>query len=73
VAGVRSLLARVARLEQARAPVESPFERTFGSLAAFAAAAREDIAAGNLDARDGPDVLAAVRGWHENRVWDVWQ
>lgn len=69
---VRSLLARVTRLEQARAPVVSPFEHAFGSLEAFAAAARADMEAGTLDPGDGPDVLGAVRGWHEDRLWDVW-
>jgi hypothetical protein len=69
---VRSLLARVARLEQARAPAESPFERAYGSLEAFAAGVQTDVVAGVLDPRDGPDLLAAVQGWHQDAVWEVW-
>lgn len=51
----------------------TPFERAFGSLGAFEAKAGEDMAAGVIDPRDGRDVLAAVRGWHADRLWDVWQ
>jgi hypothetical protein len=72
VPAVRSLLARVARLEQARAPVVTPFERAFGSLDRFAAKVRADMAAGTLDPRDGPDVIAAIRQWHDDWVWEVW-
>lgn len=70
---VRSLLARVGKLEQAKAPALSPFERDYGSVDAFAAAARADMDTGTLDPRDGPAVIAAVRRWHNDRVWDVWQ
>lgn len=73
MAGVRSLLARVARLEQVKAPAMSPFERDYGSVEAFAAFAQGQMDAGTLDRRDGPHILAAVRRWHDDRVWDLWQ
>ena len=67
---VRSLLARVARLEQAPAPA-SPFVLWYGSLEAFAASAQTEMDAGTLDQRDGPDLLAAVQRWHQDAVWEV--
>lgn len=70
---VRTLLARVARLERADAPAVSPFEKGYGSVEAFAGSVRAGIDGGYLDSRDGPVVLAAVRRWHNDRVWDVWQ
>lgn len=70
---VRSLLARVARLKQAREPVESPFERAYGSLDVFEAEGQSAMELSALDRRDGACVIAAVRGWHEDRLWDVWQ
>lgn len=45
----RSLLSRVARLEQARAPTRSPFAIAFGSFEAFAAECETDMDAGKLD------------------------
>jgi hypothetical protein len=47
----------------------TPFERAFGSLEGFASQARADMDAGTLDPRDGSDVLEAVRGWHDDRLW----
>lgn len=70
---VRPLLARVARLEQTKAPAVTPFQRTYGSLEAFAASAQASMDAGTLDPRDGRDIVQAVRGWHADRVWEVWQ
>lgn len=71
MAAVRSLLARVARLEQAGKPVASPFERGYGSLDAFEATAQGSMDAGALDRRDGCVLLRAIRQWHADRVWDV--
>jgi hypothetical protein len=62
---VRSLLARVQRLEQSRRPT-SPFELIFGSLDAWEAEVRLGIDAGHLDSRDVPVVVAAVRRWHRD-------
>ena len=60
---VRAMLARVQRLEQARAPT-SPFALALGSLDAWEAEMRRGIDAGLLDARDTPMVMMAVRRWH---------
>lgn len=85
---VRSLLKRVARLEQVKAPATSPFERAYGSLEAFEEMVRAEINAGKLDRRDmigesgEGGVLRAIRSWHEqgvfgmwhrHRVWNLWQ
>ena len=59
----RALLARVARLEQARAMPRSLFEREYGSFDAFEVEARAGMAAGVLDTRDMPAVLASVQRW----------
>lgn len=50
---VRALLSRVARLEQARVPPVSPFERDYGSVNAFAASVQADIEAGVIDPGTG--------------------
>jgi hypothetical protein len=70
---VRTLLARVSRLEQARVPPVSPFQRDYGSLEAFEAAAQGMINAGDLDPRDGPMLLSSIRRWHSDEVWGLWQ
>ena len=67
MAAVRSMLARVQRLEQARAPV-SPFVRCFGSFDAWVDDCRAGVDAGLLDAGEMPVVIAAVERWHR----DVW-
>lgn len=73
MAAVRTLLSRLARLEQAKARPVSPFEAAYGSFDAFAAAAQAMIDSGELDHRDGPVVLAAIRRWHADEVWGLWQ
>ncbi|UZK65864.1 hypothetical protein [Sphingomonas sp. M1-B02] len=73
MAGVRSMLARVTRLEVTDAPAQSPFEHIYGSLAGFTQVARAAIKAGTLDRRDGGVLLEIIRRWHADRVWDVWQ
>ena len=62
------MLARVQRLEQARAPI-SPFERDYGSLDIWAAECVAGIEAGLLDPRDMPIVVMAVQRWHRDGVW----
>jgi hypothetical protein len=64
VASARSLLARVRRIEQARAAPRSPFEAAYGSLEAFEAEVTAGIEAGKYDHTDMPMVLACVRRWH---------
>lgn len=54
------MLARVQRLEQARV---SPWEQLIGPIDELDAYVRDGIAAGRLDARDAPFVLACVRRW----------
>lgn len=65
---VRSLLARVARLEQARASA-SPFVLAYGSLEAWEADWLAGIDHGRFDPRDIPTVLNAVQRWHKDGVF----
>ena len=67
---VRAMLARVQRLEQARRPT-SPFEIWFGSLEAWEAECQAGIDAGQLDSRDVPVVMMAVRRWHAEGGWPL--
>ena len=79
MSNVRALLTRVAKLEAARATPRSPFELSYGSLAAFEDVVRAEVNAGKLDQADmlGEDdnggVLACIRRWHVDRVWDGWR
>ena len=73
MAGVRSMLARVLRLESTDAPTVSSFEREYGSLDNMAQAWRSMIDAGTLDRRDGEALITIIRRWHSDRVWDHWQ
>lgn len=65
---VRSMLARVAKLEQTRVPT-SPFERWYGSLEAFTDELRAGTRAGTYDRTDMPVVIASVERWHRDGVW----
>lgn len=71
--GVRSMLARVGRLERTDAPTVSPFEREYGSLDKLAEAWRGLMDVGALDRRDGEALIAIIRRWHVDRVWDLRQ
>jgi len=71
MAGVRDMLARVRRLEAARSML-SPIQRWYGSVEAFEAEVRVGMDAGTLDRRDMEDILACVRSWHNNPVWQLW-
>lgn len=66
--GARGLLARVAKLEQARVPT-SPFERWYGSLDAFSDEVRAGIEAGAYEPTDMPVVIAGVERWHREGAW----
>ena len=68
MAGARSLLARVERLERVRAPT-SPFVRAYGSFGAFEQETWDLIAARKLDERDMFDVLAALGRWETDGTW----
>lgn len=69
MASPRALLARVARLEQARIAPRSLFEREYGSFDAFEVEARAGMAAGVLDTRDMPAILNSIRRWHVEGLW----
>lgn len=69
MASPRALLARVARLEQARIAPRSLFEREYGSFDAFEADARAGMAAGVLDTRDMPAILNSIQRWHVEGLW----
>ena len=71
--GVRTMLARVGRLERTDAPSVSPFEREYGSLDKLAEAWRSMMDTGTLDRRDGEALISIVIRWHSDRVWDRWQ
>ncbi len=73
MAGTRSLLARIQRLEQARAPLRSPFDLAYGSTAAFCATLQDGVDTGDLDSRDIGGIIAAITRWDTERVWAVWQ
>jgi len=67
---VRSLLARVQRLEaQGKTDHPSSIETAFGSLAAFEEDVNAKIAAGRLDQIEMPLVLVAIRRGHTDGVW----
>jgi hypothetical protein len=66
---VRSLLARVARLER-EAIRPSPFQLIFGS--ALEAEVQKQIDAGQLCHLDMPVVLASIRRWEREGVWSMW-
>ena len=70
MAGARSMLARVRRLEDRRAPALSPFERAYGSFGAWERECTIAINDGTLDRHDMPHVLEAVRQWHSARAWN---
>lgn len=66
------MLARVGWLERTDAPTVSPFEQQYGSLDNLAGAWRAMMDAGTLDRRDGDALIAIIRRWHTDRVWDLW-
>lgn len=66
MAGARSMLARVRRLEQALAPTLSPFEAMPGGLDGWLAQCQAGIDAGLLDSRHVPEIMLAVQRWHRD-------
>ncbi|MBN2971959.1 hypothetical protein JW805_08010 [Roseomonas aeriglobus] len=73
MARVRSMLARVGRLERSDAPAQCPFERQYGTLENMAREWRGMMSAGMLDPRDGEALIAIVYRWRNDRVWDLWR
>lgn len=73
MSNVRALLTRVAKLEASRVAPRSPFELVYGSMDAFADKVQADMAAGKLDSTDAPILIASLRRWHKDRVWQGWQ
>lgn len=69
MAAVRSMLARIRRIEAVRAPMLSPFALAFGSFDAFAAWANDEIATGVLDPRDFPIIVHCLRRWEADGTW----
>lgn len=71
-ANVRSMLARVAKLEAQHAAPRSPIEIVYGSMEAFVELAQADIAAGKLDSIDFPIIINCLRKWHRDGLWAGW-
>jgi hypothetical protein len=67
MASVRSLLARVVRLETRGKTPRSPIAIAYGSYDAFEVKVQSDIDAGKLDSVEMPIVLAALRRWQSER------
>lgn len=63
------MLARVKRIEAARAPVLSPIALAFGSFETFAKWADEQMTAGVLDPRDFPIVVHCLRRMEGDGTW----
>jgi hypothetical protein len=70
---VRSMLARVQRLEEARVAPRSLFEAAWGSLDAFEADTRVGIDAGELCGVDMPIIIDCIKRWHKDGVFDSWK
>lgn len=70
MAGIRALQKRMARLEDAGKPRPSPFAVLYGSFDAWV---EQDVLpgveSGALAADDMVDVVAALRGWEQDRTW----
>ncbi len=72
MAGIRALQKRLAKLEDAEKPRPSPFTALFGSFDAWVE--REvlpGIESGALDERDMIGVIAALRAWETDGVWNA--
>lgn len=63
MASAQALLKRVARLEQARAPRPFPYPLDDP----------EFVAGEGLDHHDWPVVVACLRRWQDERLFDIWQ
>lgn len=73
MASVASMLARVRRLEAARAAPVSPLVQMYGSFEVFEAEVQADIDAGKLERIGMTDVLACLRRWERDGRWGLWR
>ena len=72
MAGIRALQRRIKRIEEAEKPRPSPFVLLLGSFDAWVE--REvlpGVQSGALDQRDMIAVVAALRAWETEGVWNV--
>ena len=72
MAGIRALQKRMARLEDAGKPRPSPFAILYGSFGAWV---EQDVLpgveSGALAADDMVELVAALRGWETEGVWNA--
>lgn len=72
MAGIRALQKRMARLEDAGKPRPSPFAVLYGSFDAWV---EQDVLPGGesgaLAADDMVELVAALRGWETEGVWNA--
>ena len=72
MAGIRALQKRMARLEDAGKPRPSPFAILYGSFDAWV---EQDVLpgveSGALAADDMVELVAALRGWETEGVWNA--
>ena len=73
MSNVRGMLARVAKLEAARAAPRSPIEVAYGSFRAFEDQTLSLIEEGQLDGQDVPVVLECLGRWHRDHLWSGWR
>lgn len=64
---VRTLLARVQRLEAARTAPASPIVQYYGSVEGYAKSCA------GLDQQDMQFVIAALHRWERDGVWNQWE
>lgn len=70
---VRSMLARVQRLERARTAPRSLVELAYGSLDNFEENVQAQSDAGTLDRTEMPIILACIRRWHSDDMFSAWR
>lgn len=72
MAGIRALQRRIKRIEEAEKPQPSPFTLLFGSFDAWVERdVLPGIQSGALDQRDMIAVVAALRAWETEGVWNA--
>ena len=71
MAGIRALQRRIKRIEESEKPRPSPFTLLFGSFDAWVERdVLPGIESGALDQRDMIAVVAALRAWEANGIWE---
>jgi len=72
MAGIRALQRRIKRIEEAEKPRPSPFTLLFGSFDAWVERdVLPGIESGTLDRADMIAVVAALRAWETEGVWNA--